>query len=54
MTSPKQSKIALEWSKLLGFDQVKATDEASPDRRLNHARLAKIGSKKCTITGQSR
>ena len=52
MTSSKQFRIALEWSKLLGFDQIRGQDDGSS--KLKDSRLAKIGSKKCAITGQSR
>ena len=47
MTSLKPSKVELEWSRLLGFDQVRAQDDGSPARKLKDARLAKIGSKGC-------
>jgi hypothetical protein len=47
MTEDKkeQSKVALDWSKLLGFDQVRAENRG--EMTLADCRLSKIGSKNC-------
>ena len=52
MTSNKQAKVALEWSRLLGFDQMTVRDDGEPIRQLKDSRLAKVGGKSCsTIPG---
>ncbi len=48
MIPSQPSKVVLEWSKLLGFDQVRRSDDDSQIGRLKDARMAKIGSKGCT------
>ncbi len=49
MNSTTQDRIGLDWSRLLGFDQVKPVDGPS-SLRLKDARLAKVGGKRC-LTG---
>ncbi len=48
MTQETEIKVELEWSRLLGFDQVRRSEDADDLARLKDARMAKIGSKRCT------
>ena len=43
----ERSKVVLDWSKLLGFDQVRVENRG--EMALTDCRLSKIGSKKCEI-----
>jgi len=43
----ERSKGVLDWSKLLGFDQVRAGNRG--EMTLTDCRLSKIGGKNCTI-----
>ncbi len=50
MKNRSETRLELNWTRLLGFDQARRSDEPSAELRLKDARLSKIGSKSCTIT----
>ena len=43
----EQTKVVLDWSKLLGFDQVRIENRG--EITLTDCRLSKIGGKRCDI-----
>jgi hypothetical protein len=44
-TAQTTPKVALDWSRLLGFDQATASGEPAAAPSLNDSRLAKLGAK---------
>ena len=45
MSDARTSKVKLDWSRLLGFDQAASASDDAGAMRLNDPRLAKLGSK---------
>jgi hypothetical protein len=43
----ERSKVVLDWSKLLGFDQVRVENRG--EITLTDCRLSKIGGKRCEV-----
>jgi hypothetical protein len=44
--------IALDWSRLLGFDQASVSGDATAARRLNDPRMARLGTKSGNKNGE--
>ena len=51
MSKKQAPTIKLDWSRLLGFDQVEPPAANTSEARLSAPRLAKLGSKVGTKTG---